>query len=202
MDEATIFDGLKADDKKAWGLLYDLLYERVYFFTRHLVGEKMEAEDIAISSLVKFWEKGPESFENFRHIKSYIFSTAKNAAIDYLRQTKVQKSRQQDFVLLNKEVEESIAERANHGQSIAEMLQLLTEEIEKLPEQCRETFKLVVMQKIPRPVVAEKLNVSLSTVHNNVAYAKKKLQRVFSEKELIILLLLLSCEFSYLISVN
>jgi RNA polymerase sigma-70 factor (ECF subfamily) len=189
MDEAKILTDLKADDQKAWDLLYNLLYKKVYFFTRCLIDEKMEAEDIAIGALVRFWEKGPEHFDTFLQAKAYIFKTARHAALDYLEKARVQRRRQIDLVSLNGTTEENIAERAEQARYKVEMHQVLYDEIEKLPEQCREAFKLVYVGNMPRVAVAERLNISLSTVHNHIAHAKSRLRQIFSEKELIILLL-------------
>lgn len=190
MDEALILNGLKAGDKKAFDLLYDLLYEQVCFYAEQIVKDEMEAEDIAIHSLAKFWEKGANDFESFIQIRTYIFLTARNAAFDFLRKVKTQRTVHRNLVYMTTEIEESIADLADLALYKVEMLQFLTEEIEKLPDQCRETFKLVFIEKMPRPLVAEKLNITLNTVHSHCANAKNRLKQIFSERELIILLLL------------
>ena len=190
MDEALILDGLKAGDKKAFDLLYDLLYEQVCFYAEQIVKDEMEAEDVAINSLAKFWEKGANDFENFMQVRRYIFLTARNAAFDFLRKVKTQRTVHQNLVYMTTQMEESIAELADVALYKVEMLQFLLEEIERLPEQCRETFKLVFLEKMPRPLVAEKLNITINTVHSHCANAKNRLRQIFSERELIILLLL------------
>jgi RNA polymerase sigma factor (sigma-70 family) len=192
MDDAQILIGLKSGDRKAWDLLYDLLYTKVYFVTQAIVDETMEAEDIAISALAKFWVKGPENFETFLQVKTFIFRTARNAAFDYKRKAKVQRSRSQDFTYVVNTTEDIATKKAEEALFKVEMLQILAYEIEKLPGQCREIFKLVIIENMPRQQVAEQLNISISTVHNQVANAKNKLKQVFTEKELIILLLLIN----------
>ena len=191
MDEALILDRLKAGDNKAFDLLYDRLYEQVCFYAEQIVKDEMEAEDIAIHSLAKFWEKGANDFESFIQVRSYIFLTARNASFDFLRKVKTQRTVHRNLVYITTEIEESFADLADLALYKVEMLQFLTEEIEKLPEQCRETFKLVFIEKMPRTLVAEKLNITLNTVHSHCANAKNRLRQIFSEKELIILLLLI-----------
>jgi len=192
MDDAQILIGLKSGDRKAWDLLYDLLYAKVYFVTQAIVDETMEAEDIAISSLAKFWAKGPENFETFLQVKTFIFRTARNAAFDYNKKARVQRNRSHDFTYVAITTEEAAIKKAEGALFKVEMLQMLTDEIEKLPEQCREIFKLVFIENMPRQEVADKLNISISTVHNQVSNARNKLKQVFTERELIILLLLIS----------
>jgi RNA polymerase sigma factor (sigma-70 family) len=192
MDDAQILIGLKSGDRKAWDLLYDLLYAKVYFVTQAIVDETMEAEDIAISALAKFWAKGAENFETFLQVKTFIFRTARHAAFDHNKKARVQRSRNQDFTYVVSITEESATKKAEGALFKVEMLQMLADEIEKLPEQCREIFKLVFIENMPRQQVAEKLHISISTVHNQVANARNKLKQVFTERELIILLLLIN----------
>lgn len=190
MDEALILNGLKAGDKKAFDLLYDLLYEQVCFIAEQIVKDEMEAEDIAIHSLAKFWEKGAVHFETFSEVRAFIIKMARNASFDYLRKTKTQRKLHRNVVYMYGETEESIAERSDLAEYKVEMVQFLTEEIERLPEQCRETFKLVFIENMARADVAEKLNISLSTVNSHCSNAKQRLRQIFTEKELGLLLLL------------
>lgn len=192
MDDVEILMGLKSGDKKAWDLLYDLLYAKVVFITQSIVDETMEAEDIAIKSLVKFWDKGAENFETFLQVKTFIFVTARNAAFDYHKKAKVQRNRNRELTYVVDTTENSSFKDIEGAIFKVEMLQYLVDEIEKLPPQCREIFKLVFMENMPRPEVAAKLNISVSSVHNQVAIARQKLKQVFKEKELIVLLMLVT----------
>lgn len=195
MDEAQILIGLKAGDKKAFNLLYDLLYEDICFYAEQIIKDEkaaqMEAEDIAIHSLAKFWEKGATGFDTFLQVKVFIFRTAKNAAIDYIRKVRMQKIHQRNLVYITSDTEQSSSEQADLALYKLEMLRVLAAEIEKLPEQCRETFKLVFIENMPRPLVADKLNITLNTVHSHCANAKNRLRQIFSEKDFVILLLLI-----------
>lgn len=191
MHGEQILESLKSGDRNAWELLYDLLFKKLYFFSMQLVGEKMEAEDIAIGSLAKFWEKGPHSFETFSEVERFIFLSARNASIDFIRKTRLTKIHHKNLVVTTGDFEESIAELADRALFKAEMLQNLYDQIEKLPKKCRQTFKLVFLEKMPRLDVARKLNITLETVNSHCANAQKRLLQIFSEKELMILLLLL-----------
>jgi RNA polymerase sigma-70 factor (ECF subfamily) len=188
MDEVQIFIGLKARDEKAFNKLFSLLYAPVRFYIEQITKNELESEDITMQSLIKFWEKGADEFQSFPQIKSYIFITARNAAFNFLKKSKIQHTLQQNLTYLATEAEDMLAETSLYK---VEMLQVLYNEIENLPEQCRETFKLVFLENMPRPDVAQKLGITLNTVHGHCANAKKRLRQIFSEKELIVLLLLI-----------
>lgn len=192
MDESLIFYGLKSGDEKAFDLLYDLLYEPICFYAGDIIKNDTDAEDIAIHSLAKFWEKGAVNFDSFQQIKSFIFTTAKHASFNYLKSRKVHRMHHRNLVYTTTITEESIAQQNEIALYKLERLQFLIDEIERLPEQCRETFKMVVLENMSREEVAKKMNIALSTVHAHCANAKNRLRQIFSEKELGILLLLIS----------
>jgi RNA polymerase sigma-70 factor (ECF subfamily) len=189
MDDAQIFIGIKAGDKQAFDRLFYQLYPQVRFYIEKIIKDESESEDITQQSLLKFWEKGAGDFDSFSQVKSFIFTTAKNAAFNYLKRSKLQHTHHQHIVYLTTEAEETFSETLLYKM---EMLQVLFEEIEHLPEQCKQTFKLVFLDNMPRPDVAAKLDISLNTVHAHCANAKKRLRQIFTEKELIVLLLLIN----------
>jgi len=189
MDEAQIFVGLKAREEKAFNMLFTLLYAQVRFYIEQITKNESESEDITMLALSTFWEKGAEEFQSFPQIKAYIFKTARNAAFNFLKRSKVQHTHQQNLTYLATEAEDILSDATLYK---VEMLQVLLEEIEHLPEQCRETFKLVFIENMPRPEVAKKLDITLNTVHGHCANAKKRLRQIFSEKELMVLLLLIN----------
>jgi RNA polymerase sigma factor (sigma-70 family) len=188
MDEAQIFIGLKAGEEKAFNMLFTLLYAQVRFYVEQITKNESEAEDITMQSLFKFWKKGADEFQSFPQIKSYIFKTARNTAFNFIKRSKIQHTHRQNLTYLATEADEILSETSLYK---VEMLQALLAEIENLPEQCRETFKLVFIENMPRPKVAEKLNITLSTVHGHCANAKNRLRQIFSEKELMVLILLI-----------
>lgn len=185
MNDAILLEGLKQKDRKAFNALFDLLFAPLCHFTEQIIKDEIEAEDIAIHSFAKFWEHGG-AFHSVNEVKGFIYTVARNAAFDYLKKIKVQQSYQCHIAYVSSEAEEMIADRALYE---VEMLERLFQEIEQLPAQCREAFKLTYINRLPRTVVAEKLHISVGTVHVHCSHAIKKLREKFSEKELLLLLL-------------
>jgi RNA polymerase sigma factor (sigma-70 family) len=189
MDERQIFNGLKAGDEQAFDRLFHLLYPKVRFYVEQITKNESESEDITMQCLLLFWKQGMEKFNSFEHLQSFIYKSAKFAAINFLKKERRQQTHHRNLYYLTSPIEESIAERALYK---IEMLKVLYNEIDKLPPQTQQAFRLVFLEDMPRPQVAETLNISLSTVNNHCAHAKNKLRQIFSERELIVLLLLLS----------
>ena len=188
MDDMLIMQGLKQGEEKAFNLLFDLLFPRLRFFTQQITKNQLESEDISINALVKFWEKGADDFESFLQVKKWIFTSARNAAFNYLKRTHVQETYRKTLASGLSEVEEKKEEQAFY--KLEMMMKALEDNVGKLPSQCGEAFRLVYLEKMPRTEVAQRLNISPGTVNVHCAEAMKKLRKIFSEKELAILFLL------------
>lgn len=189
MDEANILKGLRANEMDAFKELFDSLFTNVRFYTEQITKDQKEAEDIALHAFVKFWERGMTGIKTMTQIRNTIYNIARNAAFDYLRRLKVQRSFQQQIVYLTPEGEDS---RSDQSQYTTEMVAALFDEIEKLPGRTKEVFKLYYLDKISRQEIARQLNISVNTVHVLCSEALNKLRLILSDKrELLVLLLLI-----------
>jgi RNA polymerase sigma-70 factor (ECF subfamily) len=146
-----------------------------------------------MNSFAKVWEQSAR-FNSIDEIKAYLFTIARNAAFNYLRKIRSRHNYETHLANQPKE-EESLSEKLRFE---VEMLERLRQEIEKLPDQCREVFKLAYIQRIPRAEVAEKLNISLGTVHVHCSNALNRLRQRFSEREFILMLLFLELSRNFI----
>lgn len=85
-DERLIKEYFKGD-KEALEILVKKYLKPVYSFIRYLVGDDFGAEDITQEVFVRAW-KNLKKFDTKKNFKNWIFSIAKNAAVDYLRKKK------------------------------------------------------------------------------------------------------------------
>jgi RNA polymerase sigma factor (sigma-70 family) len=188
MDDHLLMNGLRQKDQKAFNMLFDLLYPQLQFFTEQITKDELEAEDISILAMSKFWEKDPADFESFLQVRKFIFTVARNAAFDFLKKAKVQQAHHKNIMYMSETVEASRQDQALY--KIETMMKALEIEIEKLPAHAREAFRLVFIENIPRPEAAQRLNITAGTLNVHCANAMKKLRQIFSEKDIIVLLLL------------
>jgi len=182
---------LKRGDHTTFAKLFKDLFHHVRYYCERIVKDKLEAEDIAVHSFTKYLER-TENFNSLNEIKGFIYTTARNACFDYFDKAKARKNYSKQYAYLTPEA--VMDEAARFGYEAIMFEQLFAEvvaEVEKLPEQCRKVFKMVVFEKINSEEVAQQLNISPGTVRMHCSNAMKKLRVVFSEKDLIILFLLL-----------
>ena len=72
-------------NESAFAVLIERHLPAVCGFARKYVGDADKAEDIAQETFVKVW-KNIKTFDTKRNLRSWLFTIAKNTALDYLRQ--------------------------------------------------------------------------------------------------------------------
>lgn len=79
-----LMNASEAGDEGAFALLVDRYLPAVYSFAYRLVGTKEEADDVAQETFLKAW-KNLQRFRRGMNLKTWLFSIARNTAIDSLR---------------------------------------------------------------------------------------------------------------------
>ncbi len=85
-DKQLIADYLKGNEASLEALIQQYL-KPVYSFVCRYIGNAHEAEDITQEVFVRMW-RNIKKFDQRKNFKTWIFSIAKNAAIDFLRKKK------------------------------------------------------------------------------------------------------------------
>jgi len=85
-DKELIISYLKGDEKSI-EFLIDRYLKPIYSFVFRFIGDSTEAEDITQEVFVRMW-KNIKKYDQERSFKTWIFSIAKNASIDFLKKKK------------------------------------------------------------------------------------------------------------------
>jgi RNA polymerase sigma factor (sigma-70 family) len=112
--------------------------------------------------------------KKLNNIQAFLFITARNASLDFLKYR--QRMRENLAELNNKNEQEPDAQLFAETDISAEVLAFIYNEVEKLPEKCREIFKLAYLERLPVKEIAIKLNISPQTVANQKTTALKILR--------------------------
>ena len=98
--------------------------------------------------------------ESAHNIKGFLYLTTRNACVDYLRaQRKIRGIQKELQILADPFIEDTDVDTTR-----AETLRHIYEEMEKLPQQCRNIFKLSVIRGLKSRDIASELNISVSNV--------------------------------------
>ncbi len=186
-DKDLIVD-FQQGDQEVFKYIYKLYKLQLYKFVHNLIFNTPESEDIVADCFIKLWNKRA-GFDNILKIKAFLFITAHNACIDYLKHSMVENRSQKELAFVLEKNEEFILAKMIK----AEVLSEIYSEIENLPTKCRQIFKMLYFQELNYEEVANKLHLKQSAVRSQKRRALMLLRTIiFKNKVLISILIILS----------
>jgi len=153
----------------AFKAIFDLFNKRLLYLATEIVRDAAAAEDIVQEAFLKLWDRGA-NFADLTAIKAFLYLSVKNACRNLYKHEKVVDkyiSRQDD----------SIDEHTIMAKIIeAEVLDSLSNAIEKLPAGCRDVVYLGYFEGLSNQEVAKQLNISINTVKTQKMRALRSLR--------------------------
>jgi RNA polymerase sigma-70 factor (ECF subfamily) len=168
-DQQQILDRLRKDDQSALQELFDQCYLPVCTTIRRFVQDHGLVEDLAQEVFVRFWEKR-HTLQINSSLNGYLRRMAINEALGHLRRKKV-------YI-------EELDPQTNQGLTPDVEKQLLHTELEdeiraaidNLPPRCRTVFKLSRFEELTYQEIADKMEISIKTVENQMGKALRVLR--------------------------
>ncbi len=173
-------------EKTAFTSVYNEYYFRVYEFASKYLPTTEDAEDITADSFTKLWQKHSE-FDSLDHIRAFLFTTAKNACLNFLQHNKIKDTKHADILrsLTTLQRDNFYLEEIR-----AELMQLVYAEVEKLPGKMKEIFLLSYKEGLKPAEIAERLKISVQTVSNQKMNAINLLKTALGNTPLLLALIL------------
>lgn len=155
--------------KSAFTEFYTVFFQKLLLTSDKYVKDIFVAEEIVQNVFLKIWES-PESLEDIKSIKPYLYTAVINASISYInRQKNIEQHHLKIAANLTEEYFLDLDEEND-------LIVLLYSEIEKLPPQCKKIFKLNRFDRLKYKEIADQLNLSERTVENHISHALKVLR--------------------------
>ncbi|MDR0835774.1 MAG: RNA polymerase sigma-70 factor [Tannerella sp.] len=186
----THYDLTKESGFKQFYLFY---YPKLVRFSQEYVLLLDDAEDIVQDVFVIIW-KERHSLGHVQNMNAYLFRLVKNKCIDFLRhktmceekhkilQDNLMREYESNLLSMENFNENDIEEEDREAQAWAAL--------QSLSEGCREVFILSKLEGMSHQAIADKLNISLSTVNNQVCTAVSKLKNKLKGYSFFLLFLL------------
>lgn len=143
------------------------------------------AEETVQSIFVKFWESR-STVTITGSLKSYLFTAVKNNCLNQLKHYKIR----DDYKEHNKRELDLNETSIGDQLETTELEEKIRASIENLPEGRKKIFILSRYEGLKYKEIAEKLNVSIKTVENQMGSAIKKLRSDLTEYLVILILLI------------
>ena len=110
-------------------------YRSLCLYVLHYVHDTDIAEDIVQDSFSALWEKLSISGAEIENVKAYLYTTARNRSLDYLKKEEIY-----DPNLSPSDFEDTLSDEEAEERSVREARMWTA--IDALPERCREIFLL------------------------------------------------------------
>jgi RNA polymerase sigma-70 factor (ECF subfamily) len=183
-----IIAGFQQGSKEAFAAVYNMHYSRLYGFIKKLTDNREEAQDITTETFVKLW-KLHANFNTAENIKAFLYITARNACMDYLRYRQRQTTNKQELGYVLVQQEDGLSPFNDEIKTA--VLKQIHNEIENLPTQCRRIFKMAWLEGKKNAAIAEQLALTEQTVRNQKARAVKILRLALANSNVVLFVLLL-----------
>jgi RNA polymerase sigma-70 factor (ECF subfamily) len=176
-------------DKSAFSAVYNRYYDEILYFTHKLTGSKEEAEDITIEIFLKIF-KIHMRFTNEPNIKAFLYITARNNCLNFLRMVKQRKTDRKDFSDSSEGGANEIEDlESQHAIIESLLIKEIYGAVEDLPERCRQVFKMIYIEGLEADVIAHQLSITTATVRSQKRHALDLLRIHFSDNQIALALI-------------
>ncbi|HWZ59069.1 MAG TPA: RNA polymerase sigma-70 factor [Gemmatimonadaceae bacterium] len=168
---------IRAGDAAAFELLFRRYAEALYDFVHGYVGSRDVAEEVVQQLFVRVWERR-HVWEVQDSVASYLYRAARNGAHNAVRDH----HRAHLFRAKLARTEEATPARTDDATAsdrallTSELATAVDRAVRRLPERCREVFRLNRYHHLTYPEVAQVLGLSVKTVEAHMARAFRELR--------------------------
>ncbi|HEU4472356.1 MAG TPA: RNA polymerase sigma-70 factor [Flavisolibacter sp.] len=171
LNETVLIDQLQRRDEAAFEQVFKTYYKNLHAYAFATLKDDILAEEMVQNVFCKLWER-TENLSIQGSIAAYLYRAVHNESLNYLKHLKV-RSEHQLFVSHRKE---NVSESGAKKLQAKELESQLRKAMNELPEQCRTIFQMSRFEELRYREIAERLNISVKTVENQIAKALKILR--------------------------
>ena len=134
----------------------------------YYIHDREKSQELVLDIFTYIWEHR-ETFEIRLTLKAYLFQSAKNKALSYIRDKK-------DVVYIDDISNLEFREVENHKLEMEELQALIQEAVSLLPSKCKEIYKKSREDNVSNKEIATLFNISEKTVEGQITIALKKIR--------------------------
>jgi len=189
-EDKELISAFQKGDQNAFRQIYALHYRQLYYFARKMTNRPEDAKDIVSETFLSLWKRC-EHFESLTNIKAFLFISARNASVNYLKSEQSQRRKETRYWnISNENIAEMFDIMAAH-----DILAEVHKEIAKLSEQEKMIVELFYFQGNSIREIADRLNISYEAAKKARFRALARVRAGLREKKFLTVLGLLIPQF-------
>lgn len=179
----TLFRLVQQSDEQAFAVLFDRYKSQLFRHVYGRLGDACAAEDIIQEIFISLW-RNRAGVAVEQSLAPYLFRAARNLVLQcYLRQKE-----KHNYLNTLMELGEPVGYSVEDELTAKELKGVFDGEVEKLPRNMQQAFRLRKYQHKSTAEIADILGLSEQTVKNNLSIALKILRKRLLAKDILFLL--------------
>jgi RNA polymerase sigma-70 factor, ECF subfamily len=174
MEEKELIQSAQKGDKDSFGVLVERYRNKMFYLAYSMTNNRETADDLAQEVFVKAYRALPR-FNLASKFSTWLYRIAINAVKDFHR-----KESGWERVSLDERIELSDTKNFRNEDEKQKRLEIIRENINKLPEKHRIVLSLRDIQGKSYSEIADILHVSPGTVDSRLFRARKKLRKMMA----------------------
>ena len=171
-------EAIKNGSFQVFSAFYKAEFDNVAHFIGKYVRDSFQAEDLAQESFISLWNTR-ERIDTSKNIRTYIFTIARNKALNFLRDT----AKERGLTIVGREAE--INAKALESACVSEYIEALEQEkiianvYRTLPNDLRLVFRLSREEGLSYKEIASKMNITVKSVEYRMSKVLNRMKKVF-----------------------
>jgi len=184
------FKALQIGDEKGLTFYFNHFFTKLLYFSQSITGCETTSQDIISDSFLKLWNSRT-SLKQQSHIKYYLYYVVRNSSINYLREKKKDRQRENTLIQIMPVSEKNVLEKLIESETYHQFYTVYS----RLPKKSKIIFELFYIEKKPVKEIAKALSISVNTVKSQKLRALQLLREYSAGQNLFFLLtwLLIGC---------
>jgi len=174
-NELHFLKRFRSGDQKALEQLFGAYYPMLCDQIHRIIRDRAQTEDVAQELFMDLWKKR-EQLPEISSWPAYLRRAARNRALNVIRGRKIRWEQLDDQFDIHTETPSAQLQMEHDDLKL-----VLQQAIQALPERCRLIFTLSRYEDLSYKQIAERLDISVKTVENQMSKALKVLREVVKE---------------------
>lgn len=168
---------LKLDPQSGFKLIFNTYWIELFQIAVRKLGSEEDANDIVQDVFISFWQIIP-TLDNDTSFKAYLTTSLRNKILNFYERNSVRLK----YNLSLLESQRRIDYHSNPGNQLQakELEELYEKAILNLPKKMQEIYRMSRILHFSNSEIAEKLNVSIQTVKNQLSTADSRIRKTLS----------------------